>query len=65
MKQHFHREDIDKIVEILKQFPNNESFELEILNESGIGTTGTMILPTCVNGMHGEFRVEIWGTENW
>lgn len=65
MKQHFHREDIDKIVEVLKQFPDAGSFQLEIVAESGIGTTGAMIIPTVVNGMYGDFRVEIWGTETW
>jgi hypothetical protein len=65
MKQHFHREDIDKIVEVLNQFPNAGSFELEINGESGIGTTGAMIIPMVVDGTHGEFRVELWGSENW
>ncbi len=65
MKQHFHREDIYKILEVLEKFPNAGSFELEIQAESGIGTTGHMIIPTTVNDLEGEFRVEIWGHESW
>ena len=65
MKQHFHREDIEKIQAILNKFPHAGSFELEIINESGIGTTGYMIIPTTVNDLQGEFRVEVWGSENW
>jgi hypothetical protein len=65
MKQHFHREDIYKILEVLEKFPNAGSFELEIIAHSGIGTTGHMIIPTTVNDLEGEFRVEIWGHESW
>lgn len=65
MKQHFHREDIEKIQAILNKFPHAGSFELEIVSESGIGTTGYMILPATVNDLQGEFRVEVWGSENW
>jgi hypothetical protein len=65
MKQHFHREDIEKIQSILDKFPNAGSFELEIIHESGIGTTGHMVIPTTVNGLQGEFRVEVWGHETW
>jgi hypothetical protein len=65
MRQHFHREDIYKILEVLEKFPNAGSFDLEINAESGIGTTGTMILPTVVNDMHAELHVQVWGAENW
>jgi hypothetical protein len=65
MKQHFHREDIEKIQAVLNKFPHAGSFELEIISESGIGTTGYMILPTTVNDLQGEFKIEIWGSENW
>lgn len=64
-KLHFHRKDIETIAEVLKQFPNTDSFELEISSESGIGTTAKMIIPVYLNGHHGDFYLEIWGSEDW
>ena len=59
------RKDIDKITEILKQFPNVQVFDVQSENHSGIGSTTTMRFECEVNGVKGEFEVEISGVEDW
>ena len=62
---YLHKQDIAKIVDILKEFPDVETFELNAETSSGIGTTVTMTFAHNVNGISGAFEVEISGVENW
>lgn len=59
------KKDIKKISEILEQFPDVETFELDQLGESGIGTCTTMTFAQTVNGHAGRFTIEIAGVEDW
>lgn len=60
-----HRKDIEKIQEVLAEFPDVETFEIESDHSSGIGAIVTMTFNQEVNGMRGSFSIEISGVENW
>lgn len=67
MKVRMHREDIEKILAVLEAINHryDEPFELEVDIQSGIGTTGTLHVPTAINSLPGTFSYEIWGVESW
>ena len=60
-----HKDDIIRIQEILKKFPDVNVFELESDNSSGIGSHTTMKFYHEVNGIEGEFTVTVSNVENW
>ncbi len=60
-----HKEEIEKIKEVLDKFQDVETFELEQTGGNGIGTILTMTFAQEVNGMRGSFEVEITGVEDW
>ena len=59
------REEAQKILDTMDQFPEAKSFELLQDNTSGIGSVTSLIVHTTVNGLNGEFKTEISGVENW
>ena len=59
------RKDIEKIMSVLNQFSDVETFELDSDTSSGIGAYVTMTFNQEVNGMRGSFTVEISGVEDW
>ena len=61
---YLHKEDVEKILKIMNDFPDASSFQLEQLGGE-IGTITKLIVSTCVNGYLGEFTTEISGVENW
>jgi hypothetical protein len=62
---HLHREDLAKMQQILDKFPEVGSFQLKVVNESGIGTTGTMTFHHTANDVTGEFTIDVWNEESW
>lgn len=62
---YLHRKDIDAILDVLAKFPDVEIFELEQDTSSGIGSITTMKFDVEVNGVDGDFIVEINGVEDW
>jgi hypothetical protein len=62
---YLHRKDIDKILDVLKKFPDVETFEIEQSNHSGIGSITTMTFSQTVNETECELTVEISGVEDW
>lgn len=62
---YLHRKDIEKILDVLGRFPNVETFELEQTNHSGIGSITEMTFSHEVNGVKGNFNIEISGVEDW
>lgn len=62
---YLHRKDIDKILDVLKKFPDVETFEIEQSNHSGIGSITTMIFSQTVNETECELTVEISGVKDW
>lgn len=59
------RKDIDAILDVLAKFPQIETFKLEQDSSSGIGSITTMAFDVEMNGVDGNFAVEIDGVENW
>jgi len=57
-------EEVEKILEIMKKFPD-ATFKLVEEGCSGIGTITSLIVYTEVNGLDGEFKIEISGVESW
>ena len=62
---YLHRKDIDKILDVLKKFPDVETFEIEQSNHSGIGSITKMTFSQTVNETECELTVEISGLEDW
>lgn len=59
------RHELNKIQDILIKFPNIEQFELNVESHCGIGSILTMSFMNTVNGVLGEFSIEISGEETW
>jgi hypothetical protein len=62
---YLHKEDLEKMLEILKNFPEVETVEVKQDTSSGIGSHTTMIFDTVVNGTSGSFEIVISSVENW
>ena len=59
------KRDVEKILKVMEDFPDADSFELKETGNSGIGTIITLTAHTTINGYDGEFTTEISGAENW
>ena len=57
--------NVEKILEIMKKFPNATNFELLEEGKNGIGSIINLKFFIEVNGVIGEFKVEISGIEDW
>lgn len=62
---YLHVDDIKRIQEVLNNFPDVETFEIKNDTSSGIGAHTSIVIPTTVNGVAGEFEVVISSIENW
>ena len=62
---YLHRDDIEKIREIMSRFPDADSCEILQDSSSGIGSHTTILLNTKINGIDGKFEVVISSVENW
>lgn len=60
-----HRDDIKKMLEIAEKFPDQEFFDIESDNSSGIGAHVTMKVQTNIGDIEGTFEVVISSVENW
>lgn len=59
------KKDVEKILEIMNKFPADNAYQLESENTSGIGSVMTLKIQTTLEGIAGEFAVEISGVEDW
>jgi len=59
------RKDIEKIKNVLDQFPDLDVFEIEEDSSSGIGSIITMTFTREINGIRGSFEIEISSVETW
>ena len=57
------RKDIEKIKNVLDQFPDLDVFEIEEDSSSGIGSIITMTFTREINGIRGSFEIEISSVE--
>lgn len=62
---YLHRNDLIKMLEILKKFPTVDVVEVTSDTGSGIGAHTTMKFNTEINGEQGSFEVGISGVESW
>jgi len=62
---YLNRKDLEQVSKILDKFPEVNSFSIEQDNSSGIGDITTLKLNTNIEGIRGEFSVEISGIEDW
>ena len=60
-----HRNDIERISDILSKFPDVQAFELTQDNSSGIGSVTSMTFAQNINGYIGSFELEVSGVEHW
>lgn len=59
------KKDVEKILDVMNKFSKDTTYVLESDSSSGIGSTMTLTLKTIIEGMEGEFTVEIGGVEDW
>lgn len=62
---YLHKEDLEKILEIVAEFPDVETFQVESDTSSGIGAVVTLTVTTTINGRPADVTYEISGVENW
>jgi hypothetical protein len=62
---YLHREDLEKMLKILAQFPEVEVVEVKQDSSSGIGSHTTMHFDTQVNEVVGRLEVVVSSVENW
>lgn len=62
---YLHKEDLEKILEIVSEFPDVETFQVESDTSSGIGAVVTLTVTTTINGRLADVTYEISGVENW
>jgi hypothetical protein len=60
-----HRNDIERISDILSKFPDVQAFELTQESSSGIGSVTYITFAQDINGYKGSFEVEVSGVESW
>lgn len=60
-----HRYDVEKLVEVLKEFPNVDSFDLLHDGSSGIGYAVDIEFQEKRGDRETTVRVEVSGVENW
>ena len=59
------RKDIEKIKDVLDQFPDLDIFELEQDSSSGIGSITSMTFAREINGLRGSFEIAVSSIEDW
>ena len=59
------KDEIVKILDVMDKFPEARSFKLNNDTSSGIGSMISLVVQTTVNGVDGEFTVEISNVGDW
>ncbi len=59
------RKDVEKILAVMTEFDDAQSYCLEADNSSGIGSVLTLTMKMELHNRSAEVRVEITGVENW
>jgi hypothetical protein len=62
---YLHRDDIEKMAIIIKNFPDCEVFEVEQDGSSGIGNVTTIAANTKLGELDGKFIVTVSAEEDW
>jgi hypothetical protein len=59
------KNEVEKILEVMNEYPDARAFRLEESGHSGIGSILTLTVETKINGRNVEVSTEISGVENW
>jgi hypothetical protein len=59
------RNDVQKILDVMDEFPDARSYKLEENNSSGIGNILTLEMDMEIKGRTALVKIEISGVENW
>jgi len=59
------KEEVEKILTVMEEFPDARTYKLEADNSSGIGSILTLTMNMEINGRNANVRVDISGVENW
>jgi hypothetical protein len=65
MKVYLHTDDITRLQALMEALDYDGTFELEVDNSSGIGTTVIAHVPQAIQSLSGTFSYTISDTENW
>ncbi len=57
--------DVEKILQVMDEFPDARAYRLECDNSSGIGSIVTLTMETTIKGRAAEVKVDIAGVESW
>jgi hypothetical protein len=59
------KQEAEKILAVMNEFPDARSYRLESDNSSGIGSIVTLTMDMDINGRSAKVVVEIAGVETW
>lgn len=59
------KDEVEKILMVMEEFPDARKYKLEDDNSSGIGSILTLTMDMEVAGRPAKVRVDISGVENW
>ena len=62
---YINKEEVQKILSVMEEFPDARSYKLEADNASGIGSILTLTMDMDINNHKAIVKVEISGVENW
>lgn len=66
MRIQFQKKDIEKILEIINKFPEQDkTYQLEYTESSGLGYCIHLILDYKTNGIKGELKIPIVDVDQW
>lgn len=58
-------DEVKKILNVMEEFPDARSYNLEADNSSGIGSILTLTMDMDINGRPAKVKVDIAGVETW
>ena len=59
------KEEVEKILAVMQEFPDAKNYKLETDSSSGIGSILTLTMNMDLNGRNANVSVEIAGADNW
>ncbi len=59
------KQEIEKILAVMEEFPDARTYKLEADNSSGIGSILTLTMNMDINGRNANVKVEIAGVDVW
>ena len=59
------RKNVEKILEVMNDFPDAKSYHLECEIGSGIGSVITLTMNMDIKNRNAQVKVEIAGVEDW